>query len=464
MAAVATRRRLAVACLLVAAVGVVGIAGAARATPGPPVDRRTLPNGAVLLVSEQHTVPIVIVQILLDAGSRRDPHGKEGLADLTTDVLTEGTKTRSASQISEAVDFIGASLNAAADTDFATLGMTVVSKDLDAGLALFTDVLLHPTFPEPEVTRQREAALAAMQADEDNPGYVAQRAFVQTLFAGEPYGHLVSGTPASVRRLGRDDLVSFYTQNYRPERSIITVVGDVSADDIASRFGQALGAWTPGSVPAFVYPPNPPEVARVDTIQKPITQANIILGQYGVARDNPDYYALTVMNFILGGGGFTSRLLDDIRTKGGLAYSVSSAFSVNKAPGSFQVVMQTKNASAADAIERACAEIEQIRREAVTDDELSGAKLYLTGSFPMRLDSNAKIAGFLAQVEFYSLGPDYAETYAQRINAVTPDDVLRVARQYLHPEQMLLVVVSDLQQTKVPAAPACAAASAARSD
>ena len=147
-------------------------------------------------------------------------------------------------------------------------------------------------------------------------------------------------------------------------------------------------------------------------IDKPISQANIILGQRGVARDNPDYYALTVMNFILGGGGFTSRLLDNIRTKGGLAYSVGSGFSVNKSPGSFQIVMQTKNESANDAIQRACSELERIRREPVSDDELSGAKLYLTGSFPMRFDTNAKIAGFLSQVEFYNLGDDYADTYA----------------------------------------------------
>jgi zinc protease len=419
------------------------------------VTRQVLQNGAVLLVSEQHAVPIVVVQVMLDAGSRRDPRGEDGLADLTADVLTEGTTKRSASQISDATDFIGASLSAGAETDFATVGLTVVSKELDAGLDLLTDILLHPTFPEVEVSRRREAALASMTASEDNPGYVAQRAFTERLFAGEPYGHLVNGNPTSVRKLGRADVVSFYTQNYRPDRSIISVVGDVSTSDIVTRFEAALQPWKPSGSPPFVYPPSPPEAAAVDTIQKPITQANIILGQRGVARDNPDYYALTVMNFLLGGGGFTSRLLDNIRTKGGLAYSVSSGFTVNKAAGSFQVVMQTKNASADDALQRACAELERIRQDPVTDEELTNAKLYLTGSFPMRLDSSAKIAGFLAQVEFYDLGFDYAETYAKRINAVTKEDILRVAREHLHPERMLLVLVADLQQTTAPTAPAC---------
>jgi len=419
------------------------------------VTRQVLPNGAVLLISEQHTVPIVVVQVLLDGGARRDPRGKEGLASLTADVLTEGTKQRSASQISEQADFIGASLNAGADMDYASVGLTVVRKELDAGLALLTDVLLNPTFPDAEVSRRREATLASMRASEDNPGYVTQRAFTERLFAGEPYGHLVDGRPESVRRLTRSDLVSFYAQNYRPERSIIAVVGDVSAADITGRLTAALEQWQPGGNPPFVYPPTPPETAAVETIQKPITQANIILGQRGVARDNPDYYALTVMNFILGGGGFTSRLLDSIRTKGGLAYSVSSGFSVNKAPGSFEIVMQTKNASAMDALQRTCAEVERIRTEAVSDEELQGAQLYLTGSFPLRLDSNAKLAGFLTQVEFYNLGLDYVRTYAQRINAVTKDDVLRVARDYLHPERMLLVIAADLNQTHVPSAPAC---------
>jgi zinc protease len=219
-----------------------------------------------------------------------------------------------------------------------------------------------------------------------------------------------------------------------------------------------LAAWATGSgaaAPAFDYGPTPAVPATAVLVDKPVTQANIILGQRGVARDNPDYYALTVMNFVLGGGGFTSRLLDNIRTKGGLAYSVGSGFSVNKSPGSFQIVMQTKNASANDAIQRACSEVERIRHEPVSKDELTGAKLYLTGSFPMRFDTNSKIAGFLSQVLFYNLGNDYADTYAARINAVTTDDVLRVAQQYLHPDQLDLVMVAALGQAKVPNRPPC---------
>lgn len=418
-------------------------------------DRRKLSNGTHLVVSEQPAVPMVVIQILLDAGSRRDPAGKQGLASLTADLLTEGTKRRSATQLSKAIDEIGAELDARAEVDYATLGLTVLSKDLDRGLDLLFDVLLQPGFPEAEVVRRREAALAAMHAEEDNPGRVANRRFLELLFASEPYGHPAIGTPASVAKLTRAEILDFYRKFYRPELTIISVAGDVSADSIAARLERGLQTWKESATASFAYPAPAKDRPRVATIQKPLTQANVILGHRGIARDDPDYYAITVMNFILGGGGFTSRLMESVRVKAGLAYSVGSVFSVNKAPGSFQVTLQTKNESAVDAIQKVCSEITTIREQPVSDEELAGAKLYLTGSFPMRLDSNAKITGFLAQVEFFSLGADYADSYAARINAVSKDDVRRVAQKYLRPEELHLVVVGDLETAKVPAGPPC---------
>lgn len=442
---------LAASCALVLLARVAGAAG-------PPAARSTLPNGARLIVSEQHTLPLVAVEIFLDAGSRRDPQAQPGVAYLTADLLTQGTKTRSAQQISQTFDFIGASYRTAAETDYASISLRVLSKDLDTGLNVLLDLLLHPSFPDEEVSRRREAAVGQMDAEQDDPGKVAERAFLKAVFGDGPYGHPVNGTPEAVRKLTRADVVSFYTQHYQPEGAIITVVGDVSADDIRSRMETTLRDWKKGSATGFQYPPAPVPAARTITVDKPISQSNIVLGQLGVARDHPDYYALQVMNYILGGGGFSSRLLDNIRTKGGLAYSVASFFTPSKAPGSFQVVMQTKNASTTDSIERACSEIERIRREPVSDDELNDARLYLTGSFPLKLDSNAKVAAFLAQVELFNLGDDYADTYKQRIETVTKEDVQRVAQQHLHPGQMDLVVVTSASQVHVPAAPACGAA------
>jgi len=421
---------------------------------GPPVERRTLGNGARLLVSEQHDLPMVIVQILVDAGGRQDPKGREGLASLTADLLTEGAGKRTAAQISETADFIGASLSTSADLDYATASITMLRKDLDTGIELLADVLLRPTFPEVEVTRRREATLAALTSELDEPGRVAARAFVETLFAGEPYGHPAIGNTTAVKAIQRSDILSFYRRHYRPDGAIITVVGDVTASEIETRLGAALSGWEPGAT-AFAYPEvtrRPPVPVRID---KPITQTNILLGHRGVSRDNPDYYALTVMNFILGGGGFTSRLLDNIRTKAGLAYSVSSGFTASKDPGAFQISLQTKNTSANDALRRACAEVARIRQEPVSDDELDGAKLYLTGSFPLRFDSNRKIAGFIAQAEFFGLGADYADRYAERIQGVTKEEVLRVAQQYLRPDELQLVVVGNLTENGVGAGAPC---------
>ena len=415
----------------------------------PQVTRRTLSNGVRVQISEQHEVPALIVDVLVDAGARLDPKGKEGLASLVADLLTEGAGQRGAQQISDTVDFIGARFSSSADMDYASLGLTVLRKDLDVGLGLLADSLLRPSFPAKEIERRRDAILARIKAEEDQPGRVAGKAFRRALFGDEPYGHPVEGWPESVARLSAADIRQFYRAWYRPDRTIITVVGDIDADAAIAELEQRLKGWAGESAASFVYPPFHAASAGTVVIDKPTSQANIVLGQRGVARDNPDFYALTVMNYILGGGTFSSRLFDTIRTKAGLAYSVTSLFTVNKDPGSFQVVMQTKSSSAREAIAKAREEIERIRNEPVSDNELRDAKKYLTGSFPLRFDTNLEIADFFSQVALYGLGDDYATTYADRISAVSEADVQRVAKQYLHPQDLILVVVGNSSETGI---------------
>ncbi|HSP96547.1 MAG TPA: pitrilysin family protein [Candidatus Dormibacteraeota bacterium] len=425
----------------------------AAAALGPQATQETLPNGAVLLVSEQRNLPLVLIRVVLDAGSRRDPMGKGGLANLTAHLVTEGTTTRSAQQIKDQIDFIGASLDADADQDYAVLSLQVLRKDLDTGLDLLADILLHPAFKADELTRQRESVLATLRGQDDDPTTVAQKAFQRTLFGDTPYGHPVDGTPASVAPLSRADVQHFYASYYRPAGAAVVVVGDISTDEVRPALMRALAAWDGTPPPPFVYPPFTPPAAQTVRIDRPVTQAGIVLGDLGVARDNPDYETIAVMNYILGGGGFSSRLMDNIRTQAGLAYSVGSFFAAGKSPGPFEIVMQTKNASIADAVARAHQEVDRIRDEAVTDDELQEAKRYLTGSYPLRLDSNAKIADFIAQTWFYGLGLNYADVYIARVNAVTGDDVSRVARQYLHPDRFIEVVVTA-GETSAPPPPA----------
>jgi zinc protease len=412
----------------------------------PPVQRTALPNHLVLLVSEEHSLPFVTFQLLINSGSRKDPSGQEGLAYLTAKGLLLGTSKRTVNRINEELDFMGASLNASAGRDYATLSLRILRKDLDKGVALFMETLTQPTFPQGEIKREVEKTLAAIQSEEDEPGEVAQKEFQKILFLKGPYGHPVEGTKESLPRLKRDSLLKFYRTYYHPNNSILTIVGDINADEVEKKILPHLKKWSMAEIPKEPFIPTFAEEQKTVKIDRGITQANIILGHPGISRDNPDFYTLTVMNYILGGGGFASRLVEEIRNKRGLAYSVDSFFDAGKYPGSFQIVLQTKNSSARESISLALQQMERIRKESVSEKELEGAKKYLIGSFPMRLDTQSKMANFLTQVEYFGLGLDYPEKYPSLIQSVTKEEVLRVAQKYLHPEIYILVVVANLKE------------------
>jgi len=412
----------------------------------PPVQRSVLPNQLTLLVCEEGSLPFVTIQLLIDSGSRRDPSGKEGLSYLTARGLLLGTSKRMVTAIHDELDFMGASLSSSSGRDYATLSLQVLKKDLDKGWDLFMDVLTRPTFPEEEIKREVEKALAAIQSAEDQPDEVAEKEFQKTLFPNSPYGHPVKGTKESLPRLTREAMVRFYRTYYHPNNAILTVVGDISAEEVKTKLLPSLAKWPMAEIPKISFKPSFVREEKTVKIDRGITQANIILGQIGVSRDNPDYYTLTVMNYILGGGGFTSRLVEEIRNKRGLAYSVASFFDPGKYPGSFQIVLQTKNASAPEAIALSFQEMERIRKGLVSEKELEGAKKYLIGSFPMRLNTQGKLVNFLTQVEYYGLGLDYPEKYPSLIRSITREEVLRVAKKYLHPKNIILVVVANLKE------------------
>lgn len=408
--------------------------------------RTVLSNGMVLLTSEQRTLPMVSIELLVDAGSAHESANQAGLANLTAKLLTYGTKGRSAVQINETLDFIGASLETGCGQDTASLSVTVLKKDLPTGLDLLADILTQPTFPQTEIDRQKQAVIATIRANEENPGAVAAKAFAAALFPQSPYGRPVEGTEASVKSLQQKNLQDFFARYYRPNRTIVAIVGDVSEQEIAPLLSKALRGWAkgePSAPPTAPVNSGPPKLVRVN---KELTQANIAMGHGGVARGNPDYYAIQVMNYILGGGGFSSRAMDSIRNERGLAYSVYSFFAAEKSHGTFEFVMQTKNETATEAIRIATDEMRRIREQLVSDQELNDAKDYLIGSFPLRLDTNRKVASFLAQVEYFELGLDYPDRYPNLIRSVTREDVLRVAREYLQPDKLFTVIVGNLQK------------------
>ncbi|HKA32428.1 MAG TPA: pitrilysin family protein [Candidatus Binatia bacterium] len=411
----------------------------ARITPS----RTTLANGAVVVTSEQKALPMVTMSLLIEGGARLDPTGREGLANLAAQLLTYGTKQHTAVQLGEVLDFLGASLTTGCTEETLSINFTLLKKDLDEGLRLLAEVLTEASFPPDEIERRKQAVIAGIRAQEEQPGQVAEVKFLETLFPKSPYGRRVEGTPESVKSIDRAELLAFYQNELRPDRAILAVVGDVSQREIVDKLNSALRPWQKKPA-AKLPPPNAaPGAPAFIKINKQLTQANIVLGHAGVPRSHPDYYAIQVMNYILGGGGFSSRMMDSIRNERGFAYSVYSQFDPRKYAGSFEVVMQTKNESAGEAIKIAVSDIRKMREQGVTDAELNEAKDYLIGSFPLRFDTNRKVAAFLSQVEFYGLGLDYPDRYPEIIRKISREDVLRAARTYLHPEKLITVVVAD---------------------
>ena len=423
------------------------LAGFALITPGKAEGglapkRAKLRNGVVLLTSEQQSLPMVTLTLLMEAGSRFEPAGKEGLAHLAARLLTYGTRRRNAQEISEILDFIGAEISTTSSEDLATISLTILKKDLDTGLDLLAELLTEAVFPIEEIERQKQSTIAQIQANEERPSWIAQKKLFETLFPGSPYGRPVEGDPESLQKIEQKDLISFYQRFYRPDHAILAAVGDISHQEIAKKLEQVFQAWKPGG--AAITPPSlpPAGTGRQIKISKDLTQANILMGQRGVTRSHRDYYAIQVMNYILGGGGFSSRLMDSVRNERGLAYSVYSVFDAEKYAGTFQIVMQTKNETADEAVRVAREEVRRIREAKVTPEELQDAKDFLIGSFPLRFDTNRRVADFLAYAEFFELGPDYIDRYPELIRRVNLDEIFRVAGTYLQPDQMVLVMVA----------------------
>ena len=404
--------------------------------------REKLPNDLVWLYSQQTGLPLVTLELTIKAGTLQDPKGKEGLANLTASLLLSGTKSRSATQIAQELDFMGARLKAGGGDDFASISLVILKKDLGAGLELFKDVLLNPTFALPEVQRKVAQYKAALESEQDEPMVVAGRTFAKDLYGDFPYGHPVRGTPQGLAAITPKDLAEFHRTYYRPNNAILSLVGDLTQDEARQWVTKTFGAWAAAPIPPLKLPPIPPLSQRkVVVIDKDISQANIILGSLGINRQNPDFYAFQVMNYILGGGGFSSRLLDDIRENRGLAYSVSSSFSPGLEPGPFTVSLETKNPSAAEAIKQVLEQIKLIMTQPVKPKELEDAKSYFIGSFARKMDSMSKRAWLLSYVEIYGLGLDYPWKYPDLIQHLTPADIQKVAEKYLHPDKYLLVVV-----------------------
>jgi zinc protease len=425
-------------------------AGAAPAGEGPVLGTRvTLPNGVVVLVAERPGVPIVAVRAAVDAGAALDPADRAGLANLTAQLLTRGTASRTALEIDRAIEFVGGSLEGVGGRDDSALALAVLRKDLDLGLDLLADALQNPSFPEAELERERADVLASLRRSEEDPETVAARALRRLAFPGHPYGWPVAGTEATVQAIARDDVVAFHRAAYRPDRTIVAVAGDVSAAEVQASVAARLGGWAPAG-PALARPdraavPAPP---RSETIDRDLTQATILLGQATVTRGHPDYYPLVVAAQILGGGS-ASRLYTRVREERGLAYSVYAQYAPARLGGYFVVELQCEAPRVREALALVREELVRFRRERPEPEELARAKQYLVGSLPLRMSTAAELADLLATVERYGLGLDYPGRYRQAVSAVTADDVARAVRAHWDPDGMSLALVGNLREAGI---------------
>jgi len=407
------------------------------------VERSVLPNGLVLLLYEEHSLPFVTFKALVDAGSWRESDKAAGLANLTASGLTLGTSEYTAGRINEEIDFLGAFLDTSCGRDFSTLSLKVLKKNLTRGLSIFLEALQQPVFPEDEVERMKRLILGKIRAARDNPREVAEKVFLENLLPGSPYGKPVEGTEDTLPHLKREDLRRFYRSYYGPEKTILAIVGDITREEVRDLLVSPLEKWTSREAPHSFFEADFEEKAETIVTDRPISQANIVIGHKGIPRTHGDYYAVSVMNHILGGGGLGSRLLKAIRIERGLAYSVSSSFVATKRAGFFRIALQTKNESAGDAVRLALEEMEKMRQEPVTEEDLETSKSFLVGNFPLRLTTQDSLAAFFSQAEYYGLGLDYRERYPDLIGKIDREDVLRAAKDHLHPERAIVSIVGD---------------------
>jgi zinc protease len=415
----------------------------------PAMQTTMFPNGLTLAVVEMHKVPVVDVQLLVDAGAARDPSAAPGLATFTATMLQQGAGARSALDIADEAAFLGAQLGTAASFDGATASMHVPKRRLEAALDLLADVVLRPSFADSEIVRQRELRAAQLVQQRDEPVSVANIAFPAIVYGREhPYGHPLNGTDSATARLARERVAEFYRTYYRPNDARLLIVGDVTLAEARRLAAARFGGWERGDVPAFPSPPAPPPAAArtVYLIDKPgAAQSVVRIGHAGPVRTTPDWFALEVLNTIVG-GAFTSRLNQNLRETHGYTYGAFSQFAPRRLGGAFVALASVVTAKTDSSLIEFLKELRRIRDDTVAAPELAKAKAYLTLGLPGDFETTGGAAARFRELLSFGLPLDYYDHYVDRINAITAADVQRVARQYIDPDHFDIVVVGDKSQ------------------
>lgn len=408
----------------------------------PEYHELTLSNGARVVVVEDHEQPLVSISLRIRSGEAMDPAGKSGVAAMTAALLNKGTESRSALEIAEAIDFVGGSLSASASADWTAVGATVLTDFMDTALELVSDVVLRPTFPEEELAIELQRTLSALQVELSDPGSIASRRFMAEIYGAHPYG--ASMTTESLQAITRDDLVAFHRDHYRPNNALFVVAGDVNADDVVQRLEKFFGQWEAGPSARADMPAPPSRNAReIVLVHKPGTvQAVFRIGHLLPEATHPDWIALDVANQILG-GGTTGWLFRVLRGEKGYTYGAYASASQRPGPSYFQASAEVRNEVADSALAEFFRLMAQLRDEPIPAEDLRTAREYMTGTFPLSMETPQQVAGQLARTRLLGLPADYLATYRDRIAAVPADEVQRVAREHIRPDEAVVVVVGD---------------------
>ena len=411
----------------------------------PAIQKRTLSNGLPVWIVERHEVPIVQVNLVVLVGSGDDAADKYGLASLTAAMLDEGAGQRSALEIADAVEFLGASLATTSSFDASAVRLNVPVEGLDKALPVMADVALRPTFPDAELNRLRQERITTLIQARDEPESIAPLAFARLLFGQmHRYGTGAAGTQRTLKAFTTGDLKAFHGTYYQPTNSTIVVVGDIAADAATMQLEKQFGGWkasAPVKRTTIGVAPQRPN-GEIVIVDKPgAEQSQFRIGWVGVARDTPDYFALQVLNTILG-GSFTSRLNQNLREKNGYTYGAGSRFDMRLAPGPFVAAAGVQTDKTAEALREFFNELNAITKP-VPEDELTKAKNYIVLGFPSEFESTSDLSARLEELITYKLPDNYFEEYVPRIRAVTAADVQKAAAKYIQPSRFTVAIVGD---------------------
>ena len=415
----------------------------AREVKFPPYAIRTLSNGLQVVAVSHHEQPAVSLRLLIRAGGALDPTDKPGVASLSAAVLDQGTTTKTAEQIAATIDSIGGIMGSGSGTDLSFIQAIVMKDSLNVALDLVSDIARNPAFAPEEIERQRQQMLSGLKVSYDDPEYLAGVVFDRLVYGFHPYGRPDAGTPQSITAISRQDLVAFHKTWFGPNNAILAIVGDVSSEEAFNGAERAFGKWAKLETVAGRASDLPPPTRRLVVIDRPgAVQTEIRVGHVGVPRKHPDYLALDLAIKILGGEG-GNRLHRVLRSERGLTYGASADINALKDGGDIVAETDTRSESTAEALRLMVDELWRLQRQRVSERELADAQAYLTGSFPLTIETPSAIALQVLNAVFYGLDMGELQTFRERVNAITVDDIQRVARTYLHPDRLSIVLVGD---------------------